>query len=134
MTTQQVEPKVERVGDAGGGRPERELPTVTPPVDVRERQNDFVLTADVPGADESSVDVSVENGIMSIQAQVHSESPAGYNGVVREFGPAAYRRVLRLPDGVNPSAVTARLRHGVLEITVPKRDDVKARRIAVVAA
>lgn len=109
----------------------RELPVVTPAVDIQDLEHAVVLTVDLPGVDEQSLDVNVENGVLTVAGQMQPDVPAGHQRVLAEYGAAHYRRSFHLSDRMDPAGIEAKLAHGVLRLTVAKREDVKARRITV---
>ncbi len=107
---------------------------VHPVVDVNETDDGYAMTAALPGVDESALTLSVENRTLTIDATNVVAVPEGHRPVRREFGPVRFRRVFELPDHVDPSGITASLKQGMLTVTLPKRDEVKPRRIKVKAA
>ncbi len=100
------------------------------PADVREDDDAFHVEAELPGFVRDEIDVSLEDGTLTITAQRKSEEKQGethlherrYTKVARSF---------RLPTPVDDTKVEAKLDHGVLHLTLPKRDEVKPRRIKV---
>jgi HSP20 family protein len=110
----------------------------TPAVDVRETANAFVLTADVPGVDPKDIDVTMENGLLTIRGARRSDSAGeaaeqdGYRRIERVSG--RFLRRFTLPETANAEAVTAKTSHGVLTLTIPKRAEVQPRRIEIQAA
>ena len=105
----------------------------TPSVDVREDSGRFVITADIPGVDPEDIEVTMENGVLTIKGErkieTRDEGDSGYRRVERVHG-SFYRR-FTLPDTADAEAISASGRHGVLEVVVPKRAAVQPRRIAV---
>ena len=104
----------------------------TPRVDVREEAEQFLIEADITGVDPKDIEIHMENGVLSIRGERKSElrsENSGYTRVERSHG-VFYRR-FALPDTANPEGISAKGRHGVLEIAIPKRPEVKARRINV---
>lgn len=104
----------------------------TPRVDIREEAEQFLIEADIPGVDPKDIEIHMENGVLSIRGERRSEARSensGYTRVERSHG-VFYRR-FALPDTANPEGISAKGRHGVLEIAIPKRPEVKARRISV---
>lgn len=106
-----------------------------PPADIREEKDRFVLVLDVPGVEPADIDVSMENGILSIRGErkagARSESE-GYRRVERVAG--TFFRRFTLPDTANADSVSARTTNGVLEVVIPKQERVQPRRIEVEAA
>lgn len=103
-----------------------------PAVDIAEYADKFVLSADVPGVDPASVEITLENGVLSLSGT--REKPAEVAGVEsrrieRSLG-RFYRR-FALPDTVDGESVSATGKHGVLEIVIPKRPAAQPRRITV---
>ena len=106
----------------------------TPAVDVREDSGQFVITADIPGVDPEDIDVTMENGVLTIKGERKIEnhddgSDNGYRRVERVYG-GFYRR-FTLPDTADAEAISASGKHGVLEVVIPKRAALQPKRIAV---
>jgi HSP20 family protein len=122
--------------DGAVTRVENELPLLVPPVDICETAAEITLTADMPGIELEDVDVTVENNVLVIEARkVARDAGAGRQAARRETRCGCYRRVFELADRVNTSDVKARLKDGVLEVTLKKRDtDQGRRKIAVATA
>jgi HSP20 family protein len=105
-----------------------------PRVDIREDDDRFVIYADIPGVDPKTIDVTMEKGILSLKGERSNESrEQGARGkftrVERSHG-TFYRR-FALPDSADPEGIKATGRHGVLEISIPKRPDTAPRRINI---
>ncbi|WP_420427261.1 Hsp20/alpha crystallin family protein [Algiphilus sp.] len=105
-----------------------------PPVDIEENQEQFTIYADVPGIDPQSIEVTLENGVLTLsgarEAQVE-EKQLERRRVERAHG-RFYRR-FTLPDTADADNVTARGNNGVLEVVIPKRASSQPRRISVAA-
>ena len=104
-----------------------------PAVDVKEEDNRFLVLADIPGVDPNDIEVTMENGMLSIKGERHSEheeSKEGYKRIERSSG-KFYRR-FSLPETADPEGITAQSRNGSLEVVIPKREAVtQTRRINV---
>ncbi|MEJ2515898.1 MAG: Hsp20/alpha crystallin family protein [Gammaproteobacteria bacterium] len=103
-----------------------------PPVDIREEDDRFVIHADVPGIDPGNIDVTMENGILTISGSredVDRTEKEGYRRVERVTG--RFFRRFTLPDTANPEAISAKSRNGVLEVIIPKQAQVMPRKISV---
>ncbi len=103
-----------------------------PRVDIKEDETQFSIFVDVPGVDPGSIDVHMEQGILSIKGERTAgtvEGKAKYTRVERSHG-SFYRR-FALPDSADPDSVSATGRHGVLEIVIPKRAETKPRKIDI---
>lgn len=104
----------------------------SPSVDIKEDADKFVLQADIPGVKPEDIDVNMENGVLTIKGEKKTEAKTeqeGYKRVERTYG-TFYRR-FSLPDTANADAISAKSKHGVLEIVIPKREAVKPKKISV---
>lgn len=99
-----------------------------PAVDIVERDNAYQVTAELPGLDEKDVEVSVEDGSLTIRGEKREEKEEkkkGYHLQERRYG--SFERTLRLPEGVDPEKIDARFSKGVLTVTLPKQAGVQKR-------
>lgn len=117
-----------QVNNTRGRAPAR--PVVSPAVDILENETEILLVADVPGASASTLKLTVEQGVLTIEAPT---APVTGDVLLRETVEADYGRSFRLPRGVGPDGIQASLKDGVLSIRVPKREASPTRRIPVAA-
>jgi HSP20 family protein len=104
----------------------------SPAVDVKEEADRFVILADLPGVDPKDIEVSMENGVLSIRGERKSEKEEdrdGFHRVERVRG-TFYRR-FSLPDTADSERIEAHGKDGVLEIAIPKQKKVQPRKITV---
>jgi HSP20 family protein len=104
----------------------------TPAVDIREEDNRYLITADIPGVNGKGIEVTLEEGVLSIKGERNTEtgvSEAGYRRRERTHG--TFLRQFTLPDTVDTTSISAAARDGVLEITIPKQDKPEPRKITV---
>jgi len=106
----------------------------TPLVDITENDDAFLFQADLPGVAAGDVDVTFENGVLTIAAKVQPRQPAGHRYVWREYGVGHFYRQFTLNTPINPDAIRAELKAGVLELYVPKAESAKARKIPIKGA
>lgn len=105
-----------------------------PAVDIKEEESQFIITADVPGVDPKDIDVTMENGMLTIKGERQLESDAKENGYRRfERVHGTFYRRFSLPDYADADNISANCKAGVLTVTVPKAEAVKPRRIEVQA-
>jgi HSP20 family protein len=102
--------------------------TYQPHVDVCDRGGEVQLSCDVPGARAESIEVSFEDGILSIHAKIPARPLPG-RPVVQEYGIGDYRRSFRLGEGFDASQIQAEYRRGVLTVHVPRLAAVRPRKI-----
>lgn len=114
---------------AAPAQPEAAL-TYQPNVDICDCGAEVLIVADIPGARTDGIDVSFEDGVLSLQARVQPRDVPG-RCVVQEYGIGDYRRSFRLGDDFDASQITADYRHGVLTIHVPRLAAVRPRKVEV---
>lgn len=103
-----------------------------PSVDVKEDDNNYIFLADLPGVNAKDIDVSVEDGALTIKGERKTESKEekeGYRRIERSHG-NFYRR-FSLPDTADTGKVTAETNNGVLEIKIPKTVGKKAQKVKI---
>jgi HSP20 family protein len=105
--------------------------TYVPDVDILEDSERIRLIADVPGASQADVEVTVENNVLTINATAAVNGPEGCRLAGQEYGVGNYHRDFTLTDAVSVDGITAKVKHGVLEVVIPKREEVKTRKIRI---
>jgi HSP20 family protein len=107
-----------------------------PRVDVYEEAERFVVLADVPGVEAKDIDITAENGVLTIRGERRLEKKAseksGYERIERTSG--SFLRRFTLPESANTETIKAKQTNGVLEVSIPKHPQVQPRRISVEAA
>jgi HSP20 family molecular chaperone IbpA len=104
-----------------------------PSVDILDSPSDVVLVADVPGVDESHLDVTLDKNLLTIRGRVEAPSFEGYTPVRTEYGVGDFERVFTVSDDVNRDAIEATVKDGVLQLNLPKTAQSARRKINVVA-
>lgn len=119
--------------DASPGlHPERST-VYQPHIDIHDTGADVVLVADLPGATAGGIDVTFDDGVLTLKASVPSRALPGRT-IRRDYGVGDYRRAFRLGEGFDAAAITADYRAGVLTVRVPRVAAAVPRRVPVVAA
>ena len=106
-----------------------------PAVDVHEEDNQFLLHVDLPGVDPKAVEITSDQGVLSIRGQredTRREARDGYRRVERIAG--EFQRRFSLPDSADVQNIKAKFVNGVLEVAIPKLAQVQPHRITVEAA
>lgn len=106
-----------------------------PAVDIKEEDHRFLIHADVPGVDPKDIEITMEDGILTLKGERKNETREehdGYRRVERVSG--QFFRRFTLPDTADAEGVTAKGVNGVLEISIPKQPKAQPRRIAVKAS
>jgi HSP20 family protein len=117
---------------AGNGTAGGSLRRWIPAMDLVEEGDRFVLRADLPGVSQDEVSIELEQNVLTISGErksEHEERTEGYFRVERASG--SFSRSLVLPEGVDPDSIDARFDGGVLEVSVPKPEQHKPRRVAI---
>jgi HSP20 family protein len=104
--------------------------TFRPEIDICDSGAEVLIVADVPGATPAAIDVSFDDGVLSVHAPVAARSLPG-RAIRQEYGIGDYRRSFKLGEGFDASLISAEYRRGVLEIHVPRLAAVRPRKIAV---
>lgn len=103
-----------------------------PAVNIEEYPDRFVLHADVPGVEPQAIDITLENGVLTVSGSREQRiEKKDAQGVRVERASGRFFRRFSLPDTVDSESVSAQNRHGVLEITIPKRPTSQPRKITV---
>ena len=108
----------------------RQVRYVTPLADVDFTDDGYTVRAEMPGVNKSSLEITVDNGELTLIGHRQSEPEAG-EPVYREIRPVDYRRVYELDPTIDTTKITARIEDGVLTVTLPKAESVKPRKITV---
>ena len=103
-----------------------------PSVDIYENKDQIVLEAELPGMKREDFDLSIENNVITLRGERRfdkKDEGDNYHRVERSYG--SFTRSFTLPQTVQPENVAAEYRNGVLRVKMPKREEVKARRIEI---
>ena len=106
--------------------------TWIPPVDVAEEGDHLVLRAELPGIKQENIDISFAEGVLTIKGERQFEKKdeeSNYHRIERAYG--TFVRSFTLPRSADPNAISASYVDGVLEISVPKREESKPRQIRI---
>lgn len=103
----------------------------TPAVDIYENDDHISLVADMPGVDKESVDITLENNILMVEGRVNQDPPEGYELSYSEYQVGDYQRSFRISDAIDRDKIVAKVKDGVLYVTLPKAEPAKARKIKV---
>jgi HSP20 family molecular chaperone IbpA len=115
-------------------RPEaspRQQPALLPPVDVVEDPNGITLYADLPGVPREKLSLHVEGETLTIEGEMHLDTPEAMEASHVEVSLPRYRRVFSLSKELDSAKVSAELAHGVLKLRIPKAEHAQPRRIEV---
>ena len=103
-----------------------------PPVDIRETDQNIVLTAELPGVNPNDVDIRLEDGTLYLKGERKFEKETkeeNYHRIERSYG--TFARSFQLPQSVKADDVKAEYKDGVLTLTLPKREEAKPKTIKI---
>jgi HSP20 family molecular chaperone IbpA len=115
----------------GEARPTSTRWSYEPAIDVLETEDETIIMADVPGAKAEDLDISFEDGLLTLHAHVRQRPHEDRSEIVHEFGVGDFDRQLQLAIPVDPERIRAELGLGTLTLHLPKPEHVKPRRIPV---
>ena len=106
----------------------------TPHVDIYEAHDAIVLIVDMPGVDESGLDVTLEKNVLTIYGHVEPHFPEGHTLAYAEYGIGDYQRSFTISNNIDWQHIDGTLKDGVLRLTLRKAGPNEARKIAIKSA
>jgi len=103
---------------------------LTPPANIRELKDAYLLEVEMPGVSKQGLDITVEGNELVIIGHRSDPQLQGVP-VIRESRPMGYRRVFELDPSISTGKLTAKIEQGILTLTLPKAEEVKPRKIEV---
>lgn len=120
----------QEVAEIGAERTRDRLAFV-PRADIYETDEAITVVADMPGVDETTLDITLENNVLSINGYVELVPPEGYSLTYAEYRVGDYQRAFTLSDQIDRNGIEAIIKDGVLRLCLPKITEAKKRKIAV---
>jgi len=120
------------VAPRSGNRDEVSFGAWNPNVDIFEDKDKLVLEAELPGMKRDDFELSVENNVITLKGERRFEKKTNednYHRVERSYG--SFTRSFTLPQTVSSEGAEAEFKDGILKVTLPKREDTKARKIEI---
>ena len=109
-------------------------PTVVPAVDIVETEAGVLLVADLPGCDESSVEIAIEDRVLTVRGRPQADAPEGLDLAAAEHPPATFERTFTVSEIIDTEHIQATVRDGVLRLTLPKAEAARPRKIDIKTA
>ena len=124
---------IEKSGEAIPAEVERpaERRTVPPDVDIIETPERSVLVADLPGCDSQSVDIHVENEVLTIRARRADDAVADHEASYTEYQGFDFERSFSVSELIDTTRIEATVKDGILRVVLPKAEEAKPKKIAV---
>ena len=95
-----------------------------PAIDIKESENEYTIIADLPGFDKSNINLSIDEGYLTIKANEEKVSDSNGRYMLKERSMRNYSRTFSLPDNALDSKVSAKYTNGTLIITIPKSKEI----------
>lgn len=105
--------------------------TFVPRADIYETDKEIVVLADIPGANEKTVDITLEKNVLSINAYIEPAIPGGFEVAYAEYEEGDYQRSFRLSDEIDRDKIEAVVNDGVLRLRLPKSQEARVKKIAI---
>jgi HSP20 family protein len=103
-----------------------------PVLDVIEQENDFIVTADLPGIKKEEVKITFENNVLTVSgSRTSQEVPENARLLLNELRSGDFSRSIKFRQDVDTTKVSAEMNNGILTITLPKAESVKAKEIHI---
>jgi len=97
-----------------------------PAVNIHENDNEYLLDFMVPGMKKEDFQINLENDLLTVSAEIKNENEEKRDGYSRkEFSFGSFKRSFTLPDTVNADNIKASYNNGILEVTLPKKEEAK---------
>lgn len=104
----------------------------TPRVDVLDREEDFLVKAELPGVEKKDINITIAQNVLTLEAKMSKEEKEEKEEYYRrEISSGSYKRTIELPVAVKDSEAKATFKNGVLELTIPKVEKTKRSTIKV---
>jgi HSP20 family protein len=124
--------EVKPAGSTGGQQGVRDSDVVLrPPVDIYEDAEGITLMADMPGVSREGLNIEVDKDMLLIEGDARIDMPEGMEALYADVRTPRYRRSFTLSGELETGAIDASLKDGVLSVHIPKRAEVRPRRIEV---
>jgi HSP20 family molecular chaperone IbpA len=102
-----------------------------PSADIYETENALTVVLEMPGVRRDDVDVSVEEGLLTVEGRIDFKTYEGMQPVYSEYNVGPYRRSFRISSQIDQAKISAEMRDGVIMLELPKAEAAKPRRITV---
>jgi HSP20 family molecular chaperone IbpA len=128
----QQELQVQQKGEVEKGQ-EATRPTraFMPNADIFETEDALTVVLEMPGVDRDNINISVENGVLTVEGTINFGKYEGLQPVYSEYNIGPFRRSLRISSRIDQDNINAKMSDGVITLVLPKVEEAKPRRIEV---
>jgi HSP20 family protein len=107
--------------------------TLRPAVDIFENGDAITLFADLPGVSDNTLSLEVDDKTLTIQGDIALDMPSDLESLYADVRSTRYQRAFTLSSELDTARISASLSNGLLTVTIPKREEVRPRRIDIAA-
>ena len=101
-------------------------------VNVIENEDNYTLTAEVPGLTEKDIEIEIKDGLITLKGHSEeSQEKEEEHYRMKEFSRRSFERSFRVGEGIDPDKISAQLTHGVLTVVLPRREEAKPKTVKV---
>ena len=126
-----TEIKKDPVGEVASMEPTRSMPYYRPNVDIIELEDRLDMKVDLPGTSSEDININFDKRSLTIHAKVQQRQPDGTIFLLREYGVADFYRSFQVGETMDTTRIDAKYNNGVLRLSIPKKEEAKARKIEV---
>lgn len=109
----------------------QDRPVYIPATDIYEGEHDITVYADMPGVNDKNVNITLEDDVLTLIGHQNDEAPTDMELLYRGYRPGIYRRTFTLGTAIDREKINAKIKNGVLTLTLPKAEEAKPRKITV---
>ena len=131
MTTPAKDMQPQKKESTGAVELTQDRPVFLHPTDIYEREDAVLVVCDMPGVDDQHVDLTLEDNVLTLTGSQQAQEPSQHELLYRGHWPGVFRRSFTLTTEVDRAKIKARIRHGVLEVVLPKSEAAQPKRIKV---
>ncbi|MCG3211621.1 MAG: hypothetical protein FOGNACKC_05267 [Anaerolineae bacterium] len=124
----------QEVDVAEGAERTRPGKAYVPRADIYETDNSLVIVADMPGVDDSSVEITLEKNVLSLKGFVDFTPPENFGLAYAEYEVGDFERTFTLSDDIDRDNIEATIKNGVLRVFLPKAGPAQVKKISIKSA
>lgn len=109
----------------------RPMRAFLPTTDIFETDDALTMLLEMPGVDRENIEISVENGVLTVEGKINFSKYEGLQPVYSEYNIGPFRRTFRISSRIDQDKIKAEMQGGVITLVLPKAEEAKPRRIEV---
>jgi HSP20 family protein len=109
----------------------RPMRAFSPTTDIFETDEALTMLLEMPGVDRENIEISVENGVLTVEGKINFGKYEGLQPVYSEYNIGPFRRSFRISSRIDQDSIKAEMQSGVITLVLPKAEEAKPRRIEI---